>query len=206
MRDRVIALAGLAQAVEAVLQIASDGYADELLLEPVLDSLFATDPPDTETVYGGLRRIRNGLQLLIAQFEGQGPRRSAANRIAITVLQVERKLVAQRALMDRLGAGIAQIAPARERSGSLDFDIQQQLGDLYSGTVSTLTPRVLVQGNPAQLGQSAVVARIRAALLAAVRAAVLWRQLGGSWWDLTLRRGAVLSTARRLLAELDGTS
>jgi high frequency lysogenization protein len=47
---------------------------------------------------------------------------------------------------------------------------------------------VLVQGNPHYLGQSGVVAEIRAMLLAALRSAVLWRQLDGSLWDFLLRR------------------
>jgi high frequency lysogenization protein len=57
----------------------------------------------------------------------------------------------------------------------------------------------MVQGNPLQLSQAAVVAQIRAALLAAVRSAVLWRQVGGSYWDLALRRGAILKTAGYLI-------
>lgn len=205
MKQRALALAGLAQAVEAVMQIASDGSADEQLLESSLDSLFATDAPSTEAVFGGLPRLRSGLQLLIAQLEGSGPRRTSGNRIAYTVLQVERKLVAQPRLMQALAKGIANARPQRDQMGSLDPQVQQQLGDLYSATVSTLTPRVLVQGNPEQLAQSAVVGRIRAALLAAVRSAVLWRQLGGSWWDLVLRRRAITDAARALLAEIEAT-
>jgi high frequency lysogenization protein len=50
----------------------------------------------------------------------------------------------------------------------------------------------MVQGNPHYLGQAGVVAEIRAALLAALRAAVLWRQVGGSLWDFPLRRRAML--------------
>ena len=40
-----------------------------------------------------------------------------------------------------------------------------------------------------------------AALLAAVRSAVLWRQLGGSYWDFVLRRGAMSRIARELLKQ-----
>ena len=46
----------------------------------------------------------------------------------------------------------------------------------------------MVQGNPHYLGQAGVVAEIRAILLASLRSAVLWRQLGGSIWDLFLRK------------------
>ena len=44
-----------------------------------------------------------------------------------------------------------------------------------------------------------MVAEIRALLLAAVRATVLWRQLGGTQWDLLFSRGRMLeSIARRV--------
>ena len=57
----------------------------------------------------------------------------------------------------------------------------------------------MVQGNPVYLGQPVVVGEVRATLLAALRSAVLWRQLGGSWWDLLLQRRHLVETARELL-------
>ncbi|MEO6102953.1 MAG: DUF489 family protein, partial [Pseudoxanthomonas sp.] len=42
-------------------------------------------------------------------------------------------------------------------------------------------------------------AEIRAILLAAVRSAVLWRQLGGSFWDLVFSRRAMADTASEWL-------
>lgn len=203
MRHRTLALAGLAQAIEAVLQTAADGHADDSLVGPATDSLFAIDAPSTEAVYGGLARLRSGLQLLIAQLEGSGARRASANRIAFTVLLVERKLIAEPTLLAALAKGVENARPQRERGGVLDPNVQQQLGDLYAATVSTLSPRVLVHGDPSQLAQSIVVGRIRCALLAAVRAGVLWRQLGGSWWDLLLRRPAIARTARAILEEIE---
>jgi high frequency lysogenization protein len=49
----------------------------------------------------------------------------------------------------------------------------------------------MVQGNPHYLAQDHVVDEIRAILLAALRAAVLWRQLGGSTLDFLFKRGAM---------------
>ncbi len=57
----------------------------------------------------------------------------------------------------------------------------------------------MVQGNPHYLGQAGVVAEIRALLLAAVRSAVLWRQLGGSYWDFLFSRKAMLEAIGRRL-------
>ena len=205
MKRRTLALAGLAQAIEIVLQTANDGDADAMLLRPAVDSLFALDAKSVEDVYGGLPALRSALQLLIAQLEGHGERRASANRIAFSVLLVERKLFAQQRLLAAIAKGVANAIPKRDRDGVLSTEVQQHFGDLYSATISTLTPRVLVQGNPNQLAQSTVVGRIRCALLAAVRSAVLWRQVGGSWWDIVLRRKAIASAARELLAAIDAT-
>ena len=49
----------------------------------------------------------------------------------------------------------------------------------------------MVQGNPHYLGQAGVVSEIRALLLAALRSAVLWRQMGGSLWDFVFQRRAM---------------
>ena len=65
---------------------------------------------------------------------------------------------------------------------------------------ATCGPRVLVQGNPHYLGQADVVAEIRAVLLAALRSAVLWRQMGGSLWDFVLRRRDLVAAIDALLA------
>jgi high frequency lysogenization protein len=92
----------------------------------------------------------------------------------------------------RVQQGILALAPEAARQGSSHPDVLAALGKLYAETVSQLRPRVMVQGNPHYLGQQAVVAEIRAVLLATLRSAVLWRQTGGSLWDFLLRRNDML--------------
>ncbi|HSX19775.1 MAG TPA: DUF489 family protein, partial [Gammaproteobacteria bacterium] len=46
------------------------------------------------------------------------------------------------------------------------------------------------------------VNKIRTILLAGVRSAVLWRQLGGSRWQLTFGKKTLLQDAQALLQEL----
>ena len=71
------------------------------------------------------------------------------------------------------------------------------MGALYADTISQLRPRVMVQGNPHYLAQPDVVAEIRALLLAAVRSAMLWRQLGGNYWDFLFFRARLLAAVER---------
>ena len=109
-------------------------------------------------------------------------------RLALAVLQLERRFVRADGVISRVQAGLRQLSGEAQAQGSAHPDVIAALARLYADTVSTLRPRIMVQGNPHYLGQAGVVAEIRALLLAALRSAVLWRQLGGSLWDFVLRR------------------
>ena len=74
-----------------------------------------------------------------------------------------------------------------------------RLAALYVATLSRLKPRVMVTGNPQMLQQDAIVERVRTCLLAAVRSAVLWRQVGGRQWQLLVHRKQCAMLARGLL-------
>ena len=81
-----------------------------------------------------------------------------------------------------------------------------RLAELYVNTLSNLRPRVIVHGNPLQLSDPGKVEQIRARLRAAVRAAVLWRQVGGSRLRALVHRREYAMLARGLLSRstLDG--
>lgn len=187
MSERVLALAGLAQALAQVRRIADTGEADAAVLGTAVDSIFRIDAPTAADVYGGTPALRPGLTLLRDYFAGQG-RDEQLPRLALAVIQLERRFVRDDAMADKVQRGIQAQADAAARVGATHPDVLSALGSLYSDTLSHLRPRVLVQGNPHYLGQAGVVAEVRAVLLAAVRSAVLWRQLGGNLFDLVLRR------------------
>lgn len=196
MNERALALAGVMQGLKLAQSFAQTGTADGDTLQASLATLFRIDADSTEAVYGDAQLMVPGLHALIAQLQGGQARDANCSRMAVTLLHVERKLVGRADLLKLLRDGVSDIERQREHFGIGHPTVVQRLGDLYAQTVSKLSPRVLVQGNPVQLAQPMVVAQIRAALLAAMRSAVLWRQLGGSYWDLLLRRRAILHAAR----------
>lgn len=196
--DRALALAGLVQALSQVRRIAETGQANAAMLATAVDSVFRFEPESAAAVYGGVDPVRNGLTLLRDYFESRAADEQLP-RLALAVMQLERRFAQDETMMRRVGEGLQALAPRAERQGSTHPDVLAALGALYAETLSRLRPRVLVQGNPHYLGQPGVVAEVRAVLLAAVRSAMLWRQLGGSLWDLTLRRRALLAAIRELL-------
>jgi high frequency lysogenization protein len=187
MTGRVLALAGLVQALAQVRRIADTGQAHAEVLGTALDSVFRIDARDAADVFGGESALRNGLLLLRDYFDGTMPD-DQLPRLALAVMQLERRFVRDADMAQRVQDGIQAQADAAGRLGSTHPDVLNALGALYADTLSHLRPRVLVQGNPHYLGQAAVVAEVRAVLLAAVRSAVLWRQMGGTMWDFLLRK------------------
>lgn len=199
LRERVIALAGLAQALQQVRRIADTGQSENGVLETALDSVFRIDAVSPELVYGDTGAVRAGLRLLRDYLANQG-RDELLPRLALAVMRLERNFIGNRALVDQVAEGIARLAPLAGEHGSTHPQVLAGLGKLYADSLSQLKPRVMVQGNPHYLAQGQVVGEIRALLLAAIRSAVLWRQMGGTQWDFLLKRGEMKRAAMALLA------
>ena len=198
--ERVIALAGMFQTIALVRAIALRGGCDATAMQPSLASVFKIDAASPTDVFGGLGNLRLGLETLIAQLDDR-QRDLALTRIAISVLRLQRKLAARPQMLGKLRSGIETIA---QQTGTIEATspvVIARFAQLYADTLSKLQPRIVVEGNPQFLRQDAQVAQIRALLLAAIRAAVLWRQLGGSHWRLMFRRRQYAMLARGLLAQ-----
>lgn len=197
IENRMLALAGLAQALAQVRRIADTGQADAAVLDTALESVFRIDAASPVAVYGDTTALRPGLQLLARYLRNESAD-ALLPRLGMAVLQLERRFV-QDPAAQKVHAGILALAGDAIRQGSTHPEVLAALGTLYADTVSHLRPRVMVQGNPHYLGQAPVVAEIRAVLLAALRSAVLWRQMGGSYWDFLLRRRQMLAAVEAAL-------
>ena len=196
--DRVLALGALLVALSQVRRIAETGQSDSATLHVALDSVFRIDAADTAVAVGGVEAVRPGLRLLRDYLAGTN-KDEALGKLAMAVMQLERRFVADDAMTERVRTSLQALSGPVERLGSAHHDIIAGLASLYADTISHLRPRVMVQGNPHYLGQAGVVAEIRALLLAALRAAVLWRQMGGSLWDFLFRRRDMAAAIDRLM-------
>ena len=197
--DRVLALAGIAQALQQVRRIAETGHSEASVVRTAIDSVFRIDADSPQAIYGNAAQLAPGLRLLHNYFRNQG-QDEILPRLALAVLQLERTFVRNGDVVGAVSEGIARAQRQAEELGdSAHPDVLAALGALYADTISHLKPRVMVQGNPHYLGQAGVIAEIRALLLAAVRSAVLWRQTGGQYWDFLISRKAMVEAVDRHL-------
>lgn len=198
-RDRCIALAGLFQAADLAAEIAHKAMVESAPLEASVYSLFQIDAESTESVFGEITGVNRGLSTLIQQLDGGKRRRNLeVTRYVVQLLHLERKLSKDRKMLVILSQGLDQATANLEHFGMTHSNTLARLADLYSTTISTMKPRILVQGSPMHLQNPDNVNKIRTLLLAGIRAARLWRQCGGNRLQLFLGRRTLLEAARSL--------
>ena len=207
LHDQVLALAGIFQSACLVQQLAREGHTDNVALRSSIQSILALDAPDVETIYGSARGVHLGLEMINTKLTGKT--KSADMEMAryvVVMVQLEGSLRRRPAMLDDIRQGIDT---ARAQMKFFESDtpadgvhpmLTEKLAQLYSQTISTLTPRIMVSGEHGHLSNPAIAAKVRAALLAGIRSAVLWRQLGGRRWQLLFSRGKIARTAAELLA------
>jgi high frequency lysogenization protein len=201
-RARAIALAGIFQAAALVRQTGQGKMRDEFATRASIASILKTDAASVEDVFGGIPSLRVGLETLATQLGGESRLRDMElTGYAITLMHLERKLARDKSMLDRLSSGIGQIGTPSPDLELRDPALVTELAELYRQTISTLTPRVMVHGDPGLLSGTGTRNMIRALLLAGIRSAVLWRQCGGNRWRLIFGRKGILESCAGLLSE-----
>ncbi len=200
INDRTLAFAAVLQALKLVQDSARGRPCDLSAMQASVGSILALDADSVMEIFGGVGPLRTGLDLLKTQLVTEQRRPDAElSRYLVTLLHLERKLSKRADLLDRLRTGIERAQRQAEHFDIVHDNVIASLADLYTGTVSTLSPRIMVSGQPERLSDSLVANRVRALLLAAMRAAVLWRQCGGSRLGLLFERKKMVRTASNLL-------
>ena len=202
IRNQTIALAGIAQAVYLVQQIAKQGSADQIPLENSIGSVLKIDAVDVDAIYGGLSGLSCGLKQLQNQLTGSSSLDPEQARYAATLLFLERKLSANPAMIQTIRIGVSRAAAQADHYSPLHENVFASLADLYQETVSTINPKIIIKGDPTYLTDNRYADKIRALLLAGIRSAVLWRQCGGTRWKFFFFRSKMLAECGQLLNRL----
>jgi len=201
-RDKTLALAGVFQATALVKNIAVNGLTDKHDFEICIRSIFETDPENVEAVYGQVEYLRTGLTTLIEQLGEKSTQRDIdIARYVISLLHLQRKLSRNKTILDAVANGIERARRQTEHFHITHENVIANLADIYSETISQIPPKIMVSGENQYLSNPDQANKIRALLLAGMRSAVLWAQLGGSRWQILLRRRRFSQEAERILKE-----
>lgn len=200
MKDRNLALAGVFQATELVRQAAAHGTWSGYAATSSLGSLFALEADSTAEIFGGTDRMRLGIETMLAVLQGE-KRYTDALRYAVGLLQLEKKFRRSARMQEEVGRRLAAIS---EQGAELEQhereDLQaHEISELYSETISRLSPRIVVSGRPQYLKNQRTVDWVRTLLMAGIRSATLWHQLGGGRFELMFGRKNIIRDAQSFL-------
>jgi high frequency lysogenization protein len=203
LEDEVLALAGVVQVARLVDQVSRTGSYPVEFLAPMINSLFKFDAESTADVYGGISNVKLGLHNLAALLASRDqPDGRDLMRYVFGLLHLERQFSAN---ADMSAVVRSRLEHARFHSEHFTSHIQEtchSLAGIYQDTISTFQYRIRVTGSAQQLQNPENADIIRALLLAGIRSAVLWRQLGGRRWRLLTQRRRLLRIAHDLSRQL----
>lgn len=205
LSERVIALSAIFMSAKLAKDLATRGQCDPEDYRIVIGSILVETPNDALNVYGdNLKNIRTGL---ISLQENLGRDSSIRDpelvKYAMSILIAEKMLSKRAEDINLIGKHVSDVKRQLQHFDIEHENISANLAQAYKDTLSQLSFRIMINGNPGLLSQTEITNKIRSLLLAGIRAAVLWRQCGGSRWQLLFGRGKMVAEVLRLLGRED---
>jgi len=198
--NQTLALAGMMQACKLVQELAYQGKIEhQSAFDASIASLFSFNPTDTADTFGGVTGVHQGLDVLTGLLTGSNrqPADMELTRYGVTLMAITKQFLNADGMAAAVHARLEELEPAFKEYGA-DDGLVASINQIYRETISTLSARIVVNGERNWLDDPVIAAKIRSLLLAGIRSTILWQQVGGSRWMLLLRRGKYLESAQRL--------
>lgn len=195
--DQAMALAGIAQAAGVIHDVATRGNYNSDHLTTLLNSLFHFDTDTVLDVYGTLDAITDGLELLQRLLQGK-PGDEMPVRYFLSILHLQKHFAKNQAMMSTVHSRLQHTQRQMDHFTESTEAVCRAIEGIYQDTFSQLGFRVKIQGEERFLTSANNTAIVRSCLLAGVRSAMLWRQLGGSRINLLFKRKQLIQRIEQL--------
>jgi high frequency lysogenization protein len=197
LKNETISLGAIYQACNEIKKIAWQGEINNNIIEPLINSVYQTTSEEIEDVFISIKRLNTGLDFLRRQLVGDAFSRDGEvsryfEAIGILVKNMNKKDEVLNKLRTEL---TKQSLPINE--DNLDQHALF-LSELYLSTISTVEPRIIVNGDNKYLTDKKNAAMIRSLLLCAIRSYILWQQSGGSKFRIFIFKKKIAELAVKL--------
>ena len=197
LKNETISLGAIYQACNEIKKIAWQGEINNNIIEPLINSVYQTTSEEIEDVFISIKRLNSGLDFLRRQLVGDAFSRDGEvsryfEAIGILVKNMNKKDEVLNKLRTEL----------TKQSMAINEDNLDQhalfLSELYLSTISTVEPRIIVNGDNKYLTDKKNAAMIRSLLLCAIRSYILWQQSGGSKFRIFIFKKKIAELAVKL--------
>ena len=210
IKSETIALAALFQCCTQIQRVASTGYYDENAVACVLRALIVTNPRTVEDIYP-MDGLKVGFKQIVDGLSKSSQVKDVATiditKVALKLISLAISVERNGRIFDRLSDEIDELKQTitREFEDFLQGNPQSVndqnnihlFGTLYQSIISPNFAKLLIYGEEQHLRVPANQEKIRALLLAGIRAVILWRQIGGRRRFLVFRRKAIVEYAKQ---------
>jgi high frequency lysogenization protein len=204
--DQAVALAGIAQAIRSVQNIAWKGSYNATDFKAMVASLLKLNAASAVAVYSGSFEVSTGLRIIKQQLDTSNSDKDPEFiQLIISLLSLHKQLLADSAIYSRLESLIKNLT--QKYQGIDVYNDEEQFEQLvvecsaiYKQTLSKLPSRIQVKGDPQSLKPEQNQNLIRCGLLCAMRSVFLWRQSGGSRWHFLFKKEQILNATKQLMS------
>ena len=197
----ILAISCTLQCAQLIDKIAREGVTDQTTATALQEPLFVLNPKTDAEVFPRPSLLVPGLTLVAALSRG-GSLRSLQTIVqyAVGMLRLADGVLANKQLASQIRHGIESIDrnEPEAQGAPVSYEQTRALAAVYKATLSKFPRPIQIQGSAAMLSNEDNAAAIRALLLAGVRSALFWRQLGGRRWQLLFFRKRLSNTASQL--------
>jgi high frequency lysogenization protein len=192
-RSQTIALSAMCQSALMIQQVSKGIILDKDSLMCLFNGLVSTEPKSVLDVYGCVEELTGGAKLVQYQLSGNATKKDIeVTRYLAGIMSISKKLLQNPAALSALKSKLDEVQRRLEHFELDDPSIIQNFAECYSEILSPLGQKIQVIGKPAILQQVSIQHKVRALLFSGVRAAVLWRQMGGKRRDFIFSRKTIL--------------
>ena len=195
---QLYSLAALYQSCNAISRIAWEGKYEEKEFLPLIKSILDVDSDDPLAIYQKPASLKSGFEFLKKQVVDDIFTRSSETRRYISSIKDLVKRINTSSIIDE------QFKKRIDRLNETEYekntdDTVLEIGQLYKDTFSKLEPRIVISGDNQYLKEDLNAARIRTALMAAIRSVYLWKSCNGSNFKFFLFRKRYVKRIREII-------
>lgn len=203
IKERAIAFAAICQAAALCKQLAWTGVANESNFKATISSLFTINSNSIKDIYPDNIGLKTGIDTAINMLSKNIEKDKEIMRYTFSLVHVERKLMKNTDMQNIIKKGISSCQRQMQYFNDLLHpNVIANLAGIYSDTVSNFKFRIQVLGKTEHLQQKFVLNKVRAILLAGIRAAILWHQLGGRRWQILFTKSYYLDALQEIKTSL----
>jgi high frequency lysogenization protein len=207
LQQQVIALAGVVQAARMVDQVAKTGSYPVAFFEASMRSLFAFDAPTVDAVYGNIQGVKLGLRSVVDMLtDATNEDHVAMGAYVRGLLKLEDQFGKRPDLQEVVASRLGHVNFKAQHFSDDAVELAASISAIYQDTISHLPYRIKVKGNVQHLQQTKNADLVRTLLLAGLRSAHLWRQLGGRPRHFLFKGGKLAATASDLSKQMSPVS